>query len=172
MPAEPQAWEAGRAQIRSQGTDVALLGVGRTVPMCETAAEILAAQGISASVVNSRWVKPLDFEMVSWAASQHRLVVTVEDNTSMGGFGGAVCEALADLGLLTPVLRMAIPDCFVTHGAMSKLLSDVGLTAESIAAAASGRLDDIPPAADAAQGDSVVAEAKARDAEPYRRHPR
>ncbi len=146
MPAEPVAWEAARAQIRSRGTDVALLGVGRTVPMCEAAAEILAGQGVSASVVNARWVKPLDFETVSWAASEHRLVVTVEDNTSMGGFGGAVCEALADLGLATPVLRMAIPDCFVTHGAMPKLLSDVGLTAESIAAAALGRLERHPAA--------------------------
>jgi 1-deoxy-D-xylulose-5-phosphate synthase len=172
MPAEPEAWEAARAQIRSRGTDVALLGVGRTVPMCEEAAQILARQDISASVVNARWVKPLDFEMVSWAASEHRLVVTVEENTSMGGFGGAVCEAMADLGLLTPVLRMAIPDCFVTHGAMAKLLSDVGLTAESIAAAALGRLDDIPVPARAAQDDSVVAEGQARDAEPHRRHPR
>jgi 1-deoxy-D-xylulose-5-phosphate synthase len=172
IPAEPQAWEAGRAQIRSQGTDVALVGVGRTVSMCEAAAEILAEQGVSASVVNARWVKPLDFEMVSWSASEHRLVVTVEENTSMGGFGGAVCEALADLGLLTPVLRMAIPDCFVTHGAMAKLLSDVGLTAESIAAAALGRLEDIPPAAGSDSDERVVAEAKARDAEPYRRHPR
>ncbi len=172
IPAEPEAWEAGRAEIRSRGTDVALLGVGRTVPMCEAAAEILAEKGVSASVVNARWVKPLDFEMVSWAASEHRLVVTVEENTSMGGFGGAVCEALADLGLLTPVLRMAIPDCFVTHGAMAKLLSDVGLTAESISAAALGRLDDIPSAPAMASDEQVVAEAKARDAEPYRRPPR
>ncbi len=172
MPVEPKAWEAARAQIRSRGSDVALLGVGRTVAMCDEAATILAKQGVSASVVNARWVKPLDFEMVSWAASEHRLVVTVEENTSMGGFGGAVCEALADLGLPTPVLRMAIPDCFVTHGAMAKLLSDVGLTAESIAAAVSGRLDDIPAAAGAGTDESVVAEAKARDAEPYRRHPR
>jgi len=170
MPAEPQAWEAARAQIRSRGTDVALLGVGRTVPMCEAAAEILAEQGVSASVVNARWVKPLDFETVSWAASSHRLVVTVEDNTSMGGFGGAVCEALADLGLLTPVLRMAIPDCFVTHGAMSKLLSDVGLTAESIAAAALGRLGDVPARSDEDQ--TAVAEGQSRDAEPHRRHSR
>jgi 1-deoxy-D-xylulose-5-phosphate synthase len=172
VPAEPEVWEAAHAQIRSRGTDVALLGVGRAVAMCEAAAEILAAQGVSASVVNARWVKPLDFETVSWAASEHRLVVTVEENTSMGGFGGAVCEALADLGLLTPVLRMAVPDCFVTHGAMARLLSDVGLTAESIAAAASGRLDDIPLAVGAEQDEPAVAEARARDAEPYRRHPR
>ncbi len=140
--------------------------------MCEAAAEILAGQGVSASVVNARWVKPLDFETLSWAASEHRLVMTVEDNTAMGGFGGAVCEALADLGLATPVLRMAIPDCFVTHGAMPKLLSDVGLTAESIAAAALGRLSDIPPRAKSAPDLTVTAEAKAHDAEPHRRRPR
>ena len=169
IPAEPIAWEAARAQIRSRGTDVALMGVGRTVPMCETAAEILAEQGVSASVINARWVKPLDFEMVSWAASEHRLIVTVEDNTSMGGFGGAVCEALADLGLSTPVLRMAIPDCFVTHGAMAKLLSDVGLTGESVAAAALGRLEDVPASAPAESAQALTAEAKARDAEPHRR---
>jgi len=172
LPAEPAVWEAARAQVRSRGTDVALLGVGRMVGLCEDAAGLLAEQGVSASVVNARWVKPLDYEAVSWAASEHRLVVTVEENTSMGGFGGAVCEALADLGLTTPVLRMAIPDCFVTHGAMAKLLSDVGLTAESIAAATLGRLGDVPLETQAATDETLVAEAKARDAEPHRRPPR
>ena len=172
IPTDPEAWEAARAQIRRRGTDVALLAVGRSVALCEDAAEILAGKGVSASVVNARWVKPLDFETVSWAASEHRLVVTVEENTSMGGFGGAVCEALADLGQTTPILRMAIPDCFVTHGAMSKLLSDVGLTAEGVAAATLGRLGDIPARTHEAADETVVAEAKARDAEPHRRHPR
>ena len=81
----------------------------------------------------------------------------------MGGFGGAVCEALADLGLNAPVLRLAIPDCFVTHGATPRLLSDVGLTAESIAAAVMGKLDDVRTES----GDA--AEAKAREAAPHRR---
>ena len=57
----------------------------------------------------------------------------------MGGFGGAVCEALADMDLRVPTLRLAVPDCFVTHGAMSKLLSDVGLTPEGVSAAVLGR---------------------------------
>ena len=130
MPAEPVAWEAARAQIRSRGhrrRAARRRAHGRRCARPRPRSS--PVQGVSASVVNARWVKPLDFETVSWAASGHRLVVTVEENTAMGGFGGAVCEALADLGLATPVLRMAIPDCFVTHGAMPKLLSDVGLTA-------------------------------------------
>jgi 1-deoxy-D-xylulose-5-phosphate synthase len=167
----PETWEAGRAEVRRVGTDVALIAVGRMVGTCEAAADILAGQGVSASVVNARWVKPLDLEAVSSAASDHRLVVTVEENTAMGGFGGAVCEALADLGLTVPILRLAVPDCFVTHGAMSKLLADVGLTAEGIASAVLGRLDDVGREG-AGNPSNPVAEANNHDAEPHRRHSR
>ena len=163
MPEAPGTWEAGRAQVRKRGTDVALLAVGRMVATAEEAATLLAAQGVSASVVNARWVKPLDFETVSWAATNHPLVVTVEENTGMGGFGAAVCEALADLDLRVPILRLAVPDCFVTHGAMSKLLSDVGLTPDGVSAAVLGRLGDIAGSAgERPEGD-------ARGAAPHRR---
>jgi len=76
-----------------------------------------------------------------------------------------VCEALADMDLRVPILRLAVPDCFVTHGAMSKLLSDIGLTPEGVSAAVLGRLEDIPaggPAGARSEGD-------ARDAAPHRR---
>lgn len=156
VPTEPAVWEAGRAHVRRTGSDVALLAVGRMVGIAEKAAASLADAGVSASVVNARWIKPLDLETVSWAASNHRLVVTVEENTGMGGFGAAVCEALADLDLRVPVLRLAVPDCFVTHGAMNRLLSDVGLTAEGVTAAVLGRLDDIAagPAGAQPEGDA------------------
>ncbi len=98
---------------------------------------------MQASVVNMRWVKPLDLETVSWAAANHRLVVTVEENTGVGGFGAGVLEALSDLGIETPVLRLSVPDCFVTHGAMDKLLAEVGLDAEGIGGAVLGRLKGI-----------------------------
>jgi 1-deoxy-D-xylulose-5-phosphate synthase len=163
LPAEPIVWDAGKAQVRRTGTDVALLAAGRMAVTCEAVADLLAEQGVSASVVNARWIKPLDFEAVSWAADNHELIVTAEENTSMGGFGGAICETLADLGLTAPVLRLAIPDCFVTHGATSRLLSDVGLTPESMAAAVIGRLEDLRDSTDDA------AEAKAREAAPHRR---
>lgn len=165
LPEVPRVWEAGRAHIRQEGEDVALLAVGRMVETAEKAAELLAERGVSASVVNARWVKPLDLEAISWAATNHPLVVTIEENTCTGGFGSAVCEALADLRLAPPMLRLAVPDCFVTHGATSRLLGDVGLTAEGIVAAVLGRLADLTvggapglevadPLADAETGDA------------------
>ena len=151
IPSIPATWDQ-KAQIRREGRDVALLAVGRMVIAAQKAADLLAAAGISASVVNARWVKPLDSEMVSAAASNHRLLVTIEENTAMGGFGSAVCETLADLGLYSPVLRLAIPDCFVAHGAMNRLLADVGLTPEGVFAAVQARLAGIDAPHDDASG--------------------
>lgn len=142
LPAEPVVLDAGRAEIRREGSEVAILGIGRMVGVAERAAELLAADGVTPSVVNVRWLKPLDLEMVAWAA-KHSLIVTVEENTGLGGLGAAVLEALADLGLDTPVLRLAVPDCFVTHGAMKKLLAEVGLTPEGVRGAVLGRLLDV-----------------------------
>lgn len=140
LPDQPEILEAGRAQTRRTGTDVALLAIGRTVEIAERAAELLAQDEVDASVVNMRWLKPLDLEVISWAASTHDLLVTVEENTGQGGMGSAVLEALSDLGAEVPVLRLSIPDCFVTHGAMDKLLTEVGLTPEGIRGAVLGRL--------------------------------
>ncbi len=164
----PERWEPGKAQVRSEGTDVALLAVGRMVDVAEQAALQLEQSGVSASVVNARWVKPLDLEVVSWAALNHRLIVTVEENTGVGGFGAAVCEALTDLGMAVPVMRLAVPDCFVTHGAMKKLLEEIGLTPDAVAAAILGRLIDVPLAAPVSH--DIAAEAAHDDAPSHRRH--
>ena len=142
LPAEPIVLEAGRAEVRREGADVAILAIGRMVEVAEQAAELLSAQGVEARVVNMRWVKPMDLEAVAEAANSS-LVVTIEENTGLGGFGAGVLEVLADLGSETPVLRLAIADCFVTHGAMDRLLAEVGLTPESVSAAVLGRLRDI-----------------------------
>ncbi len=164
LPDEPMVLEAGRAQIRRIGSDVALLAAGRMVGAAEAAADLLGNEGVSASVVNLRWIKPLDLEMVSWAASAHRLIVTVEENTGVGGVGGAVLEALSDLGMEVPTLKLSVPDCFVTHGAMDKLLAEVGLTAEGIRGAVLGRLVDLSgPVPDTEDADGPAAS---------RRHPR
>lgn len=133
LPASPETWRPGVAEVRTHGDDVALLAVGRMVGVAEKAAEILETAGVSASVVNMRWVKPIDDETIERCARTHRLVVTLEENTSCGGFGSAVLEVLADLEIGVPVLRRAIPDCFVQHGAMSTLLEEVGLTAQDVA---------------------------------------
>ena len=116
--------------------------------MALRAAEALEADGVSCSVVNARWVKPIDTDSLSWAATNHRLVVTIEENTGTGGYGAGVCEVYADLGIPVPVLRLAIPDCFVTHGATARLLCDVGLTPEGVRSAVLGRLLDLPPSVD------------------------
>jgi 1-deoxy-D-xylulose-5-phosphate synthase len=142
LPSEPVVLEAGRAEVRRDGTDVAILGIGRMVEVAENAAEMLAADGVEARVVNMRWVKPIDLEAVS-AAAACDLVVSIEENSGVGGFGAAVLEALTDLGASVPVLRLAIPDCFVTHGSTECLLAEVGLTPEGVRSAVLGRLLDI-----------------------------
>jgi 1-deoxy-D-xylulose-5-phosphate synthase len=132
MPAERVTWTSATAQTRREGTDVAFLAVGRMVKVAEEAAELLAGEGVSASVINARWIKPLDSQGVLAAAGSHRLLVTVEENTCQGGYGSEVCEVLADADVQVPVLRLAIPDCFVTHGAMPLLLEDVRLTPQGV----------------------------------------
>lgn len=143
LPAEPHVLEAGRGEIRRTGADVALLAVGRMVGASERAAELLTVSGVDATVANMRWVKPLDLELLSRMAESHRLIVTVEENTGEGGFGAAVLEGLSTLGLVVPVLRIAVPDCFVTHGAMPRLLDEVGLDPEGIRDAVLGRYQDL-----------------------------
>ena len=143
IPAEPVVLDAGKAEWRRSGGDAAILAVGRMVATAEDAADRLTADGVKVSVINARWVKPLDLEAVSTAAARHGLLVTLEENTSMGGYGAAVLEALADLDIDVPVLRLSIPDCFVTHGATERLFADVGLTAEAVQAAVLGRLRDL-----------------------------
>jgi 1-deoxy-D-xylulose-5-phosphate synthase len=166
MPELPQVLEAGKAEVRTAGGDVAILAVGRMVEAAGLAAELLKADSVGASVVNMRWVKPLDLETISWAAVNHRLLVTVEENTGLGGMGAGVLESLADLGLTAPVLRLSVPDCFVTHGAMEKLLAEVGLTPEGIRAAVLGRLAGLDGTALPAAEDGVD------EASPSRRRPR
>ena len=139
LPEAPQVFERGRAEVRRRGSDVALLAVGRMVGAAEAAADLLVADGVDATVVNLRWIKPLDLETVGEVAESHPLVVTVEENTGVGGVGSAVLEALSDLGRDVPVMRLSVPDCFVTHGAMSTLLAEVGLTAEGIRGAVLAR---------------------------------
>ncbi len=145
VPPASRVLEAGKAEVRRTGTDVALLAVGRMVEVAEKAADQLLEAGVSASVVNVRWVKPIDLETVSWAAASHPLIVTIEENTGVGGMGAAVMESLSDLAITVPVLRLSIPDCFVTHGATDKLLAQAGLAPEGVRDAVLGRLAGLEP---------------------------
>jgi 1-deoxy-D-xylulose-5-phosphate synthase len=122
----------GAFQVRSRGEDVLLLGLGKLAETCEEAARLLRQDGVSVTLVDPRWVKPLDSRLGSFAAA-HRLVATVEDNVLAGGFGAAVAEVLADEKVETHLVRLGIPDQFLPHGKRDALLAELGLDAAGIA---------------------------------------
>jgi 1-deoxy-D-xylulose-5-phosphate synthase len=126
--------EVGRMRVLRSGHDVLLAGVGKMVAACEQAAELLAAQGLEATVVDARFVKPLDPDIPRLAGA-HRALVTVEDGTVHGGFGSAVLEALAAAGVAVPTRLLGLPDRYIEHGAQPALLQGFGLDATGIAAA-------------------------------------
>src|SRR6266516_3496352 len=122
----------GNWEMRSRGSDVLLLGLGSLHGASEEAARLLKQEGISVTLVDPRWVKPLDPRLASVAGS-HRLVVTVEANVLSGGFGAAVAEVLADEEIGTQLLRLGVPDQFLQHGKREALLAGLGLDAVGIA---------------------------------------
>lgn len=127
--------EPGKAELLCSGKDVALLAVGAMVAPCEQAAELLASKGIAASVVNSRFIKPLDGQLIRQMAKDTGVIVTVEDNVITGGFGSAVLEYINSQNLnWVKVLRLGLPDAFIEHGSRSYLLDKYSLNAQGIAA--------------------------------------
>jgi len=124
--------KVGAWEVRSKGTDVLLLGLGKLAVSCEEAARLLKQDGISVTLVDPRFAKPLDPRLGALAGS-HRLVATVEDNVLAGGFGSAVAEVLADEEVRTPLLRLGIPDQFLPHGKRDTLLAGLGLDAAGVA---------------------------------------
>lgn len=136
LSAEMQVLPYGRGRIVLEGSDVTLLAVGAMVAPARTAADLLAAEGISAAVVDARFVKPLDEELILQRAAAGPLV-TIEENALIGGFGAGVVELLEDRGVCTAsVSRLGVPDRFISHGARDRLWAEIGLDAAGIAAAA------------------------------------
>lgn len=133
MDQEIKSLEIGKAEIIREGDDVAVIAIGNVVLTSLAAAERLAAEGISAAVVNARFVKPLDEELILRMARKTGRVVTVEEHVLAGGFGSAVLECL-EQGLLTGVKthRIGLPDCFVEHGPQGVLRAKYGLDADGI----------------------------------------
>lgn len=130
----PKMMEIGRAELLRDGSDVAIIAYGSMVYPAMQAAENLAKAGIQATVVNARWVKPLDSDLITALAQNQPLMVTVEEAYLAGGFGSAVMECLEENGLLNAVklVRMGVPDRIVTHGDPKLLLAQYGLDAEGI----------------------------------------
>jgi len=131
---EPRMLEVGKAQQLRAGGDVTIVALGTMVLPSLAAAESLAAQGVSATVVNARFAAPVDAAMIGGLARSTGRIVTVEESVIAGGFGSAVSEMLDAEGILgVPLLRLGVPNEFVLHGKRDELLKQVGLDAEGIA---------------------------------------
>jgi 1-deoxy-D-xylulose-5-phosphate synthase len=130
----------GRGVVRREGRDVAILAFGTMV-----APSLAAAGELNATVVDMRFVKPLDTELVLRLAASHTLLVTVEEGCIMGGAGSAVAEALAEAGVVKPILQLGLPDRFIDHGDAPTLLAQCGLDAAGIAASVRQRLGKTEP---------------------------
>ncbi len=122
----------GCSEILREGTDVALVAVGTCVPPALKAAERLESSGVSAMVVNARFVKPLDNELLLSISGRISKIVTIEENVLQGGFGSAVIECLKDAEMNVMVKRLGIPDTFVEQGGIDRLKAKYGIDEEGI----------------------------------------
>jgi 1-deoxy-D-xylulose-5-phosphate synthase len=124
---------AGQGEVLREGSEVLLVPVGNRVMAALKAADLLEEQGISAAVINPRFIKPLDAELIAAWAAKTGHVVTIEDNAIQGGFGSAVVQLLQERGLLLPVRTLGYPDTFIEHGPQATLWANAGIDAEGIA---------------------------------------
>jgi 1-deoxy-D-xylulose-5-phosphate synthase len=131
VPLMEEGWEElpiGKAEILRNGDDVLILGYGSMVYPAMQTAEILSEHGIEATVINARFVKPLDTELILPLAQRIGRVVTLEEGCLMGGFGSAVAEALLDNNVVVPVMRLGVPDTLVDHASPEQSFATLGLT--------------------------------------------
>jgi 1-deoxy-D-xylulose-5-phosphate synthase len=153
LPAQPQAIAIGSGEILVNpdpygaagrvGRRVALIGYGSGVGKALAAADLLAGDDIALTVVDARFAKPIDTGLMAQLAAEHDLLVTVEEGVLAGGFGSAVWEALNETGVAPPrILRVGLPDRYVTHGKPALLHEEVGFTGERIAERVRGAIND------------------------------
>jgi 1-deoxy-D-xylulose-5-phosphate synthase len=138
MLADPQPLEIGRGRIVKQGTAVAILSYGTRLLECSRAADMLAMQGLSATVADARFAKPLDEALIAQLARHHEVLITVEEGAK-GGFGAFVLQHLAEKGMLDNGLKirtLTLPDAFQDQDTPERMYEAAGLDARSIAAAA------------------------------------
>ncbi len=129
-----EALPFGKGELRREGRRIAILAFGTLLY-----AALKAAEELDATVVNMRWAKPLDVDLLMQVAAMHDAIVTVEEGTVMGGAGSAVSEALQAAGIPKPLLQLGLPDRFIEHGDPAKLLAGVGLDAPGIVEAITRR---------------------------------
>ena len=130
---EPKLLPVGKGEVLRVGKDGVVLAIGDPVLAAQKAAERLAAEGgASLTVINARWVKPLDTELLAQLVKPGTTVFTVEENAIAGGFGSAVSEALDALGVVAPVHRLGIPDRFVPHATQPEQRAEMGIDEEGL----------------------------------------
>jgi 1-deoxy-D-xylulose-5-phosphate synthase len=137
---EMRALPIGKAEVRREGRRTAILAFGTLLK-----AALEAGEELDATVVNMRFVKPLDEALVAQLARTHALLVTVEDHVVMGGAGSAVAESLARQGIAAPMLHLGLPDEFIEHGDQNQLLAGAGLNKDGILTAVRARLAQLSP---------------------------
>lgn len=122
----------GKSEIIYEEEDIAILAVGSMVKTAETVRRNLKNIGYSCTLVNGRFIKPIDTEMIEELAKEHRLLVTMEENVRSGGFGEKVLDHVQERGLAVQVLNISLPDEYVEHGNVALLYEEVGIDAESV----------------------------------------
>jgi len=127
---EPQVLPVGVAEVLQDGSDVAILGLGPMVSLARELAARLEHDGYSAAIINPRFVKPLDRDMLELYSRRVAAFVTFEDHVKMGGFGSAVIEALDEMGSAVPVVRIGWPDRFIEHGKVDELRARYGVSVD------------------------------------------
>jgi len=133
MDPVPQALPVGKGELLKDGTDVAIIAIGVSVWQAVEAAERLNDEGVSTAVVNGRFVKPLDHQLIVDVAKRVRYVVTVEEGCKIGGFGSAVLETLSEAGVTEVKTKvLGLPDWYIEQGPQDLLRERYGLTAEGI----------------------------------------
>ncbi|MFZ4591107.1 MAG: 1-deoxy-D-xylulose-5-phosphate synthase [Ignavibacteria bacterium] len=125
--------EIGKGEVSKEGKDIAILAIGNMVHNSMKAAAILSAKGIDAEVINMRYVKPLDADLLKATFAKFKKVITIEDNSILGGFGGAVSEFAAQYGFKNDILLHGLPDKFIEHGKPEELHHDLKLDDAGIA---------------------------------------
>jgi 1-deoxy-D-xylulose-5-phosphate synthase len=136
VPLMEEGWEEipiGKAEILRNGDDLLMVGYGSMVHTALQAAEILSEHGLEATVINARFAKPLDTELMLPLAQRIGKVVTLEEGCIIGGFGSGLAEALLDNNVLVPVMRIGVPDVLVEHATPEQSMIELGLTPAQIA---------------------------------------
>jgi len=137
-----KALEIGRGEVLREGRELLIVALGSMVHPSLEAAELLEGEGIGTTVINARFIKPLDEELICSLAEDHRAVLTVEENVKAGGFGSQVTEALRRKGIKRRVKVLGLPDEFIEHGPRGKLLELYGLSPRAIAEEGRRLLED------------------------------